>query len=719
MEKCITRIPFNLDGDNKTVKGQVEFYTDGLRICAGDRKQWIPMEGIREFQCTTGVGSVALELCREDGDHLICRGTMDCLTVFSAASKRMNRFLDGAAPDETWMHYKKALCPKCHRPYLPDSEICPRCTKKGGYLRRLWKMARSSRGYIYLSVLIFLAVAALNLVLPYLNRILVDDYIKAERLPAVSQYVLAVLMILLVTFAVRLLGIFRNFAQVRAGTRLIVTLRQTLFQKIEALSLSKVSKRTAGELMNRVTQDSTQIQDFFTSDVGGLIEQILTLVSLGIILFVYDWRLALMILLPAPLAMLSHRLMWRFLRPRYNKQWWCGSRLYETLYDIFSGIRVVKAFGMEKREVDRYDRVNLRETDVRIKNETYFAVISPVTNFLMGVGEFFLLYYVGNQILDGTMTLGAMQQFSAYVAMIYGPLRWLSSMPRRLARTMTSIVRVFDVLDETEDVADSVNAVEKSIVGNIRLENVSFGYEDAKDVLRKVNLEIKPGEMIGIVGRSGAGKSTLINLVMRMYDPDDGVIRIDGTNLREISQQSLRSQIGAVLQETFLFTGTLLQNICYSKPDATYEEVITAAKLSGVHSFAVKLPDGYNTLVGERGHTLSGGERQRVAIARALLHNPKILILDEATASLDTETEKDIQDALQKLIAGRTTIAIAHRLSTLRNATRLVVLDHGRVAEVGTHEELLERRGLYYELVMAQRQMSKMPGALETTEQPA
>ena len=284
---------------------------------------------------------------------------------------------------------------------------------------------------------------------------------------------------------------------------------------------------------------------------------------------------------------------------------------------------------------------------------------------------------------------------------------------------MTSVVRVFDVLDETEDVADSANAVHKSIVGNIQLEGVSFGYEDSKDVLRKVDLEIKPGEMIGIVGRSGAGKSTLINLVMRMYDPDDGVIRIDGTNLREISQHSLRSQIGAVLQETFLFTGTLLQNICYSKPDATYEEVITAAKLAGVHSFAVKLPDGYNTLVGERGHTLSGGERQRVAIARALLHNPKILILDEATASLDTETEKDIQDALQKLIAGRTTIAIAHRLSTLRNATRLVVLDHGRVAEVGTHEELLERRGLYYELVMAQRQMSKMPGALETTEQPA
>lgn len=707
MEQCITRIPFYLDSDNRPVQGQVEIYTDGLRIIDKEEK-WIPMEGIREFRCDIGVGSAALEISREDGDYRICRGTMEQAAVFSLVAKRMNYFLEGAVPTEEWKEYKKALCPKCHRPYLPDSEICPKCTKKGGYLRRLWKMAKSSRGYIYLSVLIFIAVAGLNLVLPYLNRVLIDEHIKADRLPAAGQYVLTVLMILLVTLAVRLLGIARNFAQVRAGTKLIVTLRQTLFQKIETLSLFKVSKRTTGELMNRITNDSTQIQDFFTSDVGGLIEQVLTLLSLGIILFVYDWRLALMVLLPAPLVMLSHRLMWRYLGPRYNKQWWCGSRLYSTLHDIFSGIRVVKAFGMEQKEVERYDRVNRRETSVRITNETYFAVISPITNFLMGVGEFFLLYYVGNQILDGTMTLGAMQQFSAYVAMIYGPLRWLSFMPRRLARTMTSVVRIFDVLDEKEDVADREDAVQKTITGNIQIANVSFGYEDSKNVLRKVNLEIKTGEMVGIVGRSGVGKSTLINLIMRMYDPEEGAIRIDGTDLRDIAQQSLRSQIGAVLQETFLFTGTLFQNICYSKPEASYDEVITAAKLAGVHSFAVKLPDGYNTLVGERGHTLSGGERQRVAIARALLHNPKILILDEATASLDTETEKDIQDALQKLTRGRTTIAIAHRLSTLRNATRLVVLDRGSVAEVGTHDELIARKGLYYELVMAQRQMSKM-----------
>ena len=273
---------------------------------------------------------------------------------------------------------------------------------------------------------------------------------------------------------------------------------------------------------------------------------------------------------------------------------------------------------------------------------------------------------------------------------------------------MTSIVKIFDVIDENTDVADKENAIDHDIDGYISFENVSFGYDKTSYVLKNISLDIKPGEMIGIVGKSGVGKSTLINLVMRMYDVSEGTIKIDGIDIRDISQQSLRSQIGVVLQETFLFSGTIYDNICYAKPSATRDEVITAAKAAGAHSFIMKLPNAYNTKVGERGHTLSGGERQRIAIARALLHNPKILILDEATASLDTETEKQIQDALQKLIADRTTLAIAHRLSTLRNATRLIVLDKGELAEVGTHDELIKKQGIYYGLVMAQRQMSKM-----------
>jgi ATP-binding cassette subfamily B protein len=284
----------------------------------------------------------------------------------------------------------------------------------------------------------------------------------------------------------------------------------------------------------------------------------------------------------------------------------------------------------------------------------------------------------------------------------------LMRLPRMFMRMMVSLTRVYDIIDENVDVADGQEQKLEGIEGYIDINHIAFGYTAGEEVLRDVDLHVKPGEFIGLVGKSGVGKSTLINLVMRMYDVDEGSICIDGVDVRNISQESLRRQMGVVLQETFLFTGSIWQNLTYAKPNATREEVINAAKMAGAHEFIVRLPDGYNTYVGERGHTLSGGERQRIAIARALLHNPRILILDEATSALDTQTEKLIQDALASLSSGRTTIAIAHRLSTLRNATRLVVLNEGGVAEVGTHDELMAKEGIYYGLVMAQREMTKM-----------
>ena len=277
-----------------------------------------------------------------------------------------------------------------------------------------------------------------------------------------------------------------------------------------------------------------------------------------------------------------------------------------------------------------------------------------------------------------------------------------------LAQAKVSAGKVFEVLEEQNDIKDNEKAKDIEIKGDIDFQNVFFGYKAYNPVLKDISFSIKQGEMIGVVGHSGVGKSTLINLIMRLYDPTAGVIKIDGMDIKDISQTSLRSQVGVVLQETFLFSGTVLENIRYAKPDATFEEIITAAKIANCHSFITRMPDGYNTIVGERGYSISGGERQRIAIARAILHDPKILILDEATASLDTETEKQIQDALDRLIAGRTTIAIAHRLSTLANADRLIVLDKGKVAEIGSHNELLKNKGVYYNLVMAQRQTAKL-----------
>lgn len=699
-----TAIRRRVDGIALLAKDRLLVWADGKQTAS------VPLSDVAEVVFRRGNGCCFIEYRLKSGEwHILCRADNQFLDFYAAAAREISNYLEGK---EISYEYEKEIdrrCPKCHRQYRPGSNVCEHCVDKKNYIGRLWKIAKPYHPLIYLSVVFYFIIALVNLVPPYINRILVDDYIKAAEMPKLAGYLTVIALLFAVNIVQKLLSMIRSILLIRAGNNITATLRELVFDKIQKMSIARISKRTSGELMNRVSNDTSELSRFISNDFGAMAEQILILLAVGIYLFSYDWRLALMIILPTPIVMYSYRLFHSFMRHVFHRSWQLDSRENSILHDTFSGIRVVKAFGMEKREIERFDKVSRDLRDTRILTEHFFAKIQPFLNFLMGVGEYFLLYYVGNRIIGGTMTLGEMSQFSAYVGIIYGPLRWLSWLPRRLTRTMTSIVKIFDVIDEGEDVADRADAVDHKIDGTITFEDVSFGYDKTQYVLKHINAEIKPGEMVGIVGKSGVGKSTLINLVMRMYDVSEGAIRIDGIDIRDISQDSLRSQIGVVLQETFLFSGTIYDNIAYAKPDATRDEVITAAKAAGAHSFIMKLPNAYNTKVGEKGHTLSGGERQRVAIARALLHNPRILILDEATASLDTETEKQIQDALQKLIADRTTLAIAHRLSTLRNATKILVLDKGEVAEIGTHEELMRKQGIYYGLVMAQRQMSKMP----------
>ena len=612
---------------------------------------------------------------------------------------------DGAGPRGA--HGGRA-CPKCGRPYRPGSSKCISCDKSKGYMKWMWSIVKPFTPKLFLAVVLFFAVTAINLITPYLNRIMVDDYINSKQTVTEFQgFFLVLLSILGVSVLVRLVGMLRSVITNGISCSITERLRSVVFDKIQQMSVAGINKMTAGELMQRVTHDTQIIKNFIATEFSAIIEQGLTFIGVIIMLLIYDWKLALLIVLPAPLVMLFWRLFSKKIHRLYRKQWEFSSESRSILHDIFSGIRVVKSYGSEEKEIKKYDGVITNEKNIQIRNEKFFGRIHPFLSFFMGFGEFFLMFYAGNKILGGSMTLGEMSQFSSYASMIYGPLRWMSNLPRMVIRTNNSISKIYDVIEDA-DTLEKRRELDVNINGDITFENVGFGYQKGSQVFEGINFSIKRGEMVGLVGRSGVGKSTLINLVMRMYDTEKGRILIDGVDIKDISQNSLRSQIGVVLQETFLFSGTVYDNIAYAKPEATKEEVISAAKVAGAHKFIIKMQDGYNTYVGEHGYTLSGGERQRIAIARALLRDPRILILDEATSALDNETEKEIQDALAILAKDRTTIAIAHRLSTLRNCDRIIVLDSGTLAEIGTHNELMHQKGIYHGLVMAQRQMFRM-----------
>ena len=713
-EEIVSLWEYNLDREEpRGLKNGFVLITDRALSVYEDEEIAIcePMENIKEFRFQSGVGCVFAEYANKNGESfLISRANSSHKNRMATAVKAANHYiLYGSHAFEKYFPAAN-VCPKCGRAYRQGSETCLNCIDTKRVAKRLWGVAKPHRWLIFASMALFFIISVLGLATPILTRYLTNDFILSETPEKIRaiDYLLVIASILFVQLISRGLSSIRNWTLVIAGNKVVHSLRGTVFDKIQRLSIARISKRTAGELMNRVSSDTARLRMFIVNHIPNLLEQVLLFVVVGTAFFVYDWRLALLVILPTPLIALAFSLFRGIMGKLFRRNWERSAQSNAVLHDIFSGIRVVKSYGTEKRESKRFEDYALAEKNTQLKIETRWAYINPLLQFFISFGEFFILFYVGNAILGGSMEIADMAMFSSYAGMLYTPLQFLAGFPRHLMMAMTSVTKVFEIIDEPEDITDAANAKDVQIEGAVSFKNVTFGYDESSDVLRNINLEIKPGEFIGLVGKSGTGKSTLINLVMRMYDVDEGSVSIDGVDIRDISQESLRSQIGVVLQETFLFNGSIYQNIAYAKKDATREEVIAAAKAAGAHSFIIRLTDGYDTWVGEKGNTLSGGEKQRIAIARALLHNPKLLILDEATASLDTETEKQIQESLAKLSHERTTIAIAHRLSTLRNATRLVVLDKGKIAEIGTHDELIEKHGIYYNLVMAQREMSKM-----------
>ncbi|MBI4742887.1 MAG: ABC transporter ATP-binding protein [Betaproteobacteria bacterium] len=622
-------------------------------------------------------------------------------------TRQLTRLLTGQLPPPP----AHALCPKCETPLLAGQEECPLCSKEiheppsTWTLFRLWRFAHPYRWRLLAGFALSLLATAATLVPPYLTMPLMDNVLIPYQngKPIDRGLVMLYLSGLLgAAVAAWMLGWARTYILALVSERIGADLRTTTYEHLLKLSQEYFGGKRTGDLMARIGSETDRINIFISLHLLDFATDVLMIAMTAAILVSINPWLALVTLLPLPIIAWLIHVVRDKLRTGFERVDRIWAEVTNVLADTIPGIRVVKAFAQEQREAARFRAANLHNLEVNDRVNKVWSLFTPSVTLLTEVGLLIVWAFGVWQVSQDKITVGVLTAFLAYISRFYLRLDSMSRIVSVTQKAAAGAKRIFDILDHISSVPEPANPVHlPAVTGRIELRGVGFRY-GTRSVTRDINIKIEPGEMIGLVGHSGSGKSTMVNLICRFYDVTEGAILIDGVDIRSVPVAEYRQHIGLVLQEPFLFFGTIAENIAYGKPGAAREEIVAAARAAHAHEFILRLPHGYDSLVGERGQALSGGERQRISIARALLIDPRILILDEATSSVDTTTEKEIQKALDNLVRGRTTIAIAHRLSTLRDASRLVVLDRGSVVEVGNHDELMAREGHYYRLYQAQ-----------------